>query len=172
MELIILILAFLLLLAGLLGAVLPGLPGPPLSFLGILCLGSTDAILFADTFYYISALLAGGIVVLDYYLPVLGTRLTGGTKAGKKGSTIGLVVAVILLPMLGITMGPFGLLGLVAGPFAGAYIAEKIAGTSDETAWKSAIGSFIGFVAGTLFKLIYAVVLLVIATREIFLQLL
>ncbi len=172
MDAIILILAFLLLLAGLPGAVLPGLPGPPLSFLGILCLGSTDAIHFTNTFYYLSALLAGGIVVLDYYLPVLGTRLTGGTKAGKRGSTIGLVVAVILLPLFGISLGPFGLLGLVIGPFAGAYIAEKIAGTSDETAWKSAFGSFLGFVAGTLFKLIYAVVLMVIAIRESFLQLL
>ena len=62
------------------------------------------------------------------------------------------------LTMLGIVIGPFGIIGILAGPFLGAYIGEKMGGTNDDLAWRSAIGSFIGFLTGTLMKIIYTLV--------------
>jgi uncharacterized protein YqgC (DUF456 family) len=98
------------------------------------------------------------ILVLDWIVPVYGTKRFGGSKQGIRGSTIGLIIGVFVLPLLGIVIGPFGLLGIILGPFIGAYIGEKSAGKDSNTAFKSAIGSFIGFLAGTLMKLIYSVV--------------
>ncbi len=169
MDLFLVIIAFIFLAAGLAGAVLPAIPGPPLSFAGIMILGSTSYISFSESFYFITALLALVIVLVDYFVPIYGTRLFGGTKAGMRGSTIGLVLAVIILPLLGITMGPFGLTGLLIGPFLGAYIGEKLAGMDEKKAWRSAIGSFLGFVAGTVLKIVYSLIMIFIALRKLIL---
>jgi len=167
MEFLLLALAFLFLLGGLLGAIIPGIPGPPLSFIGILLVGSIDAIAFKSSFYITIAIVAIVIILIDYYFPIYGTKLMGGTKAGIRGSTIGLVVALFVLPFIGIVLGPFGITGIIIGPFAGAYVGEKLAGTPDEKAWKSAFGSFMGFVAGTFIKIAYAVILIIIAIKEL-----
>lgn len=159
MDVFFIVLGFILLFGGIIGSVFPGIPGPPLSFLGLMVSAASSWLAFSTQFYLITALLAIFITVLDYYIPIYGTKLLGGTKAGITGSTIGLVVAVIALPLAGIVIGPFGLLGIILGPFVGAYLGEKIAGTRDENAWRSAFGSFLGFLAGTLAKLMYAVVI-------------
>jgi len=71
---------------------------------------------------------------------------------------IGLVAGIIILPALGIVLGPFGILGIILGPFIGAYAGEKMTGKDSNTALKSAFGSFIGFLAGTFMKLVYSIV--------------
>jgi uncharacterized protein YqgC (DUF456 family) len=78
-----------------------------------------------------------------------------------------LVVGVVVLPILGIVIGPFGLIGILAGPFVGAYIGEKMSGVDDSLAWRSAIGSFVGFVAGTLLKVVYSIVVAVVVLKDI-----
>lgn len=87
------------------------------------------------------------VTVIDYILPIWGTKKFGGTKAGVRGSTLGLIVALFFSP----TLGP---IGFIVAPFLGALLAEIIAGQSKKIALKSAVGSFIGFVSGTLLKLI------------------
>jgi uncharacterized protein YqgC (DUF456 family) len=159
MDVFFIVIGFILLFGGIIGSVFPGIPGPPLSFLGLVTSAATSWLVFSTHFYFTAALIAIFITVLDYYIPIYGTKLLGGTKAGIRGSTIGLVVAVVALPLAGIVIGPFGLLGIILGPFVGAYLGEKIAGISDEKAWRSALGSFLGFLAGTLAKLIYALVI-------------
>lgn len=113
-------------------------------------------------------ILALGVTVLDYIIPGLGTKKFGGTKAGIRGSNIGLLVGVIGLPLLGIVIGPFGIFGIILGPFIGAYLGEKNAGSSQEKAFRSAIGSFIGFMAGTFAKLVYGIAAAVIFTNAFF----
>lgn len=160
MDIFFIVLGFILLFGGIIGSIFPGIPGPPLSFLGLILVASTKWIAFSGNFYLITGLLVLFITFFDYYIPIYGTKLMGGTKAGIRGSTIGLIVAVVALPLAGIVIGPFGLLGIILGPFVGAYLGEKFAGTSDEKAWRSAFGSFVGFLAGTLAKLIYALMIL------------
>jgi hypothetical protein len=98
------------------------------------------------------------VSILDYLVPIYGTKKFGGSKRGVWGSTIGLIVGIFILPILGIVIGPFGLLGIILGPFVGAYLGEMTAGKDSESALRAAFGSFIGFLAGTFMKFAYSVV--------------
>ena len=108
------------------------------------------------------------ITLMDYYVPIYGTKISGGTKAGARGSLIGLIIAVLVLPFLGIIIGPFGIIGIILGPFLGALLGEKLAGTPDHLALKAAFGSFFGFLAGTMMKLLYGTVTIVVIGIQLF----
>ncbi len=87
------------------------------------------------------------ISVLDFYIPIWGTKTFGGTRAGVIGSTIGLLFGFFLFP-------PFG---VIFGPFAGALVGELLNNKADfKTALKSATGSLVGFLLGTGLKLLFA----------------
>jgi uncharacterized protein len=167
MGFIFLILVIILALVGIAGAIIPGLPGPPVSFLALLVLHFTSWIDYHANFLFIMGAIAAFITVLDYWVPIYGTKKFGGTKAGVYGSTIGLIVGVIILPFAGIIIGPFGLFGILLGPFVGALIGENMAGTQSDQAFKAAIGSFIGFVAGTMVKLIYAIAIIFYVVKDL-----
>ena len=168
MNTLLIILAVVCALGGIIGAVIPGLPGPPIAWLAVLLLSFTPCNNdLTATFLIVTAALAIIITILDYIVPAWGTKHFGGTKAGTKGSTIGLIVSVFVLPFLGITIGPFGLVGLLLGPFVGAYIGEVLHNSSNQQALRSAFGSFIGFLAGTFIKVVYAIVIIVYVTKDI-----
>ncbi len=152
---------------GIIGAVVPGLPGPPVSWVALLLLAIGDVVDYSATFLIVMGLIAAVITVLDYVVPIWGTKKFGGSKAGAKGSTIGLIISVFVLPILGITIGPMGLIGILAGPFVGAYIGETRNGTSTDKAFTAAFGSFVGFLAGTLMKLAYTVVVAVYVFKDL-----
>ena len=144
---------------GFIGSILPGLPGPPLSYFGLLLLHWTKFAQFSFKMLAIWAIIVLIVAILDYVVPVWGTKQFGGTRAGVRGSIIGLIVGVLLLPMLGIVLGPFGLFGILGGPFIGAWLGERYAGQSSDKALRAAVGSFIGFLAGTLMKISVSLVL-------------
>jgi uncharacterized protein YqgC (DUF456 family) len=146
-------------LIGIIGSILPGLPGPPLSYLGILLLHWTRFAQFSTKMLTIWAVIVLIVAVLDYVVPIWGTKKFGGTRAGVRGSTIGLIIGIILLPMMGIVLGPFGIFGILGGPFIGAWIGEKYAGQNSEKALRAAVGSFVGFLAGTFMKIAVSLVL-------------
>ena len=168
MDTFLIILAFVSAVVGIVGAVVPGLPGPPFAWLAVLLQSFTshnDD--FSVTFLVITAILAVVITVLDYVIPAWGTKRFGGTLSGTKGSTVGLLVSVFLLPFLGITIGPFGIVGILLGPFVGAYVGERMHQTDTGQALRSAIGSFIGFLTGTFIKLVFAIVILVFMIKNL-----
>lgn len=151
MDIFLAVLGGILLVAGLIGAFLPVLPGPPLAWLGILSLHFTSYVAFSTTFLVTTAVVMLVVTLLDYYVPIWGTKKLGGTKKGIIGSTVGLLVGLFFFPPLGI----------IVGPFIGAFAGEMIANPNDvNTALKSAIGSLIGFLVGTGLKFVYAVVLI------------
>ena len=85
------------------------------------------------------------ITVLDYFIPIWGTKKFGGSKAGVIGSGIGLIVGLF-----------FGPLGIILGPFLGALAGELITNQTEiKKALRSATGSFIGFLFGTGLKLVF-----------------
>jgi hypothetical protein len=88
------------------------------------------------------------ITVLDYLVPMYGTRRFGGSKYGLWGCTLGLLA--------GFWFGP---LGIIIGPFAGAFIGEWLANSNSQRAMQAAFGSFVGFVFGTLLKLVTCLVM-------------
>ena len=148
-------------LVGLAGAILPGLPGPPISYISLILLHLTSKNAFTTEFLVVMGVIMAIVTLLDYVVPIYGTKKFGGSKRGVWGSTIGLLVGLFVLPIFGIALGPFGLFGIILGPFAGAYIGEKTAGKDSDTALRSAIGSFIGFLTGTFMKFAYSVVVIV-----------
>lgn len=149
-------LGLMVLFTGIIGCILPVIPGPAVSFASLLLLQLTTPPPFTAEKLVILGLIMGAVTALDYVVPVYGTKKFGGSKAGVRGSIIGLVVGIIILPFMGITIGPFGLLGIILGPFVGAYIGEKSTGKDSNSAMRAAIGSFIGFLTGTLMKLAYS----------------
>ncbi|MBN2814288.1 MAG: DUF456 domain-containing protein [Bacteroidales bacterium] len=168
MEYLLVILGIICILVGVIGSILPGLPGPPISYLGLLLLHWTRFAQFSVNMLVIWAIIIIVVSVIDYVVPIWGTKKFGGTRAGVRGSTIGLIVGVILLPMLGIVLGPFGLFGILGGPFIGALIGERYAGQNSQQATRAAFGSFIGFLAGTFMKVAVAFVLAFYFFRALF----
>ena len=168
MDYLLMIAAVVVLIIGLIGDIIPGIPGTPVSYLALLLMHWTERLSYTPQFLLMTGLICVVITVLDYVVPVWGTKKFGGTKAGVRGSTIGLIVGIIVLPLLGIVLGPFGLIGILGGPFVGAYIGEKMGGTPDDKAWRSAFGSFIGFLAGTFMKIAYTLVVGFYVFKDIF----
>lgn len=159
---ILIILAIILSLVGLVGAIVPGIAGPPFSFLGLLTLSFVKGIDYSVGFLVVMGVLAVGIFVLDYLVPIWGTKVMGGSKAGTRGSTIGLIIGLLVTLIF-----PIGFIAVLLGPFLGAYIGEKSAGAVDPLAWRAALGSFLGFLTGTIFKTVYALVCVIITIKDL-----
>ncbi len=157
MNTFLIIMAFLCLAVGIVGSVVPALPGPPVSWLGLLLAGFTPWVEASSTLLVTTAVVAVVITVLDYVIPSLATKRFGGSKYGVWGCNIGLVVSIIGLPI-----GPTGLLGLVFWPFVGALAGEYIKRRDLRPSLRAAWGAFVGFLSGTLLKAAYCVTLLVV----------
>jgi uncharacterized protein len=149
MDTIWLILAFLLALGGIAGSFLPVIPGPPVAFAGLAILKLSEAYAPDDHLLGAHLLAALAITLLDYYVPIAGTKKMGGSTSASRGAAIGLV--------LGLFAGP---LGIVIGPFIGALLAEMIVGRPVPLALKAAIGAFLGFLTGVIMKFAYACVVI------------
>ncbi|NLI24957.1 MAG: DUF456 domain-containing protein [Bacteroidales bacterium] len=137
------ILGIVFILAGIAGCILPVIPGPPLSWAGLLLLHWTRFAQFSAAFLIVMACLAIAVTVLDYIIPVWGTKKFGGSKAGMWGATIGIFAGIFFFPPVGI----------IVGPFIGAVLGEIIAGKESGPALKAGLGSFIGFLLSTGLKL-------------------
>lgn len=158
MDIALTIIGLLFCLLGIIGSFLPVLPGPFTAWIGLLLLHFTDAVPQNWTFLGITLGISILVWVLDYIVPALGTKKFGGTKYGMVGSSIGLIIGLIF-------MGP---LGIIIGPFAGAFIGEIIKdSTNSSKALKAAFGSFIGFLAGTFLKFIVSIAFLILFVQEV-----
>ena len=134
---------------GILGSVLPGIPGPPLSWVGMLMMyiwggtnGAGDKMTLTVLFIWLAVTIL--VTVLDYFVPAMFTKVTGGSKYAGWGAIQGLFVGM-LLPLV----------GMILGSLLGAFIAEfAIAEKDTLSSVKSALGAFMGFLFGTGIKLI------------------
>ncbi len=159
---VLIVAAILLSLIGIVGAVVPGIAGTPFSFLALLAMSFVDGIDYSARFLLIMGLIGAVVFAVDYVVPIWGTKKFGGTKAGVRGSTIGLFLGLFITFVF-----PIGFIAVLLGPFIGAYIGEKSAGTADHLAWKSALGSFVGFLLGTGIKIVYACVCIYFIVRDL-----
>lgn len=150
MDIAFLVIGFIFILIGILGSFLPVLPGPPISWVGLLLLYLTKAVPDNWWFLGITLFFALLITVLDYVIPAMGTKKFGGSKAGMIGTVVGLLVA-IFFPVL----GPFG---IIVWPFVGALVGELSNKADKNTALKAAFGSFLGFLTGTFMKFLITVI--------------
>ena len=132
-----------LMLVGLAGCILPFLPGPPLCYAALLIQQLQSSPPYSSDFLLTWAAITVGVTALDYVIPLYGTKRFGGTKYGMWGCVIGLIGGIFLPPF-----------GLIIGPFIGAFAGEMIGNAKSDQAFRAALGSFLGFLFGTLLKLI------------------
>lgn len=156
-EFFLITLSAILLIVGLLGCIVPMIPGPPLAYIGMLCLHFTDNVQFSATQLIVWGIFVALTLVLDYVVPILGTKLFGGTKYGKWGSLIGSILGMFILPW-----------GILLGPFLGAFIGELIGNQGTSDALKSGIGSFLGFVVGTGLKVVLCAYFIAVTIDSLF----
>jgi uncharacterized protein YqgC (DUF456 family) len=153
MDTVLIVIGIILIIIGIIGSILPALPGAPLVYAALIILQFTDKHPFSILFLSVWGVITALTSLLDYFIPIWGTKKFGGSRKGVIGSTAGLVAGIIILPALGIVLGPFGLIGIILGPFIGAVIGELIEGRDINAALYSGLGSFLGFAAGTIMKL-------------------
>lgn len=143
MDVVLLIVACLCILIGIIGCIVPGLPGTPIAYAGLWIAQATEKVDFTWQTLLLWGIVTIVVSVLDYVVPAWGTKQFGGTKWGVWGSTIGVFVGLF-----------FGAVGVIIGPLAGAVIGELIGGKEMTQALKAGWGSFIGLLFGTIIKLI------------------
>lgn len=141
---------------GLVGCLVPVLPGPPLSYVGILLLHFSRFGNFSKPALIILAAVAVVVTILDYIVPVWGTRKFGGTKYGMRGATVGLIIGLFLGPA-----------GIILGPFIGAFVGELIFKDDPGYALKAGFGSLLGFLTGVGLKLAASFVITFYFVKEL-----
>ena len=158
MDFIIIIIVILLLLIGLIGCIIPALPGPSISFLGLLVFHFfTSSNLEEDTLWLLAAVVVA-ITFLDYWLQVYGVKKFGGGRKAINGTIIGLVLGLFFLPF-----------GVIIGPFVGAFLGAKMEAKEDTNrAIKIALGALAGFLGGTVLKFAVSIYISILFINQLF----
>ncbi len=144
--------AWLLVLAGIAGAVLPALPGLPLVFAGLLVAAWIDgfARVGAWTLAFLAVLTLLSFVV-EYAAAAMGVKRAGASRWAVIGAALGTLFGAF-----------FWVPGLLLGPFVGAAIGEYLFTRDSDQAGRAGLAAWIGFVVGTAGKL--AIVLAMLGT--------
>lgn len=144
------VLAGILILAGLIGSILPNLPGIPVMFGGMLLaawVGHFDKIpVWVIVFL---GVLAAFSIVFDFFAGTYGAKKYGASRPAVWGALIGTIVGLF-----------FGIPGIILGPFIGAVIGQLASGSALEHAARVGIGTWIGLLIGTAIKLAVAFMML------------
>lgn len=143
MDIFLMILGCIMIVVGIVGSVLPILPGPAICYAALWIQQMRDDRPFTSKFLIVWGIILLVIIGLDYIVPVVGTKKFGGSKYGVWGCGLGFLATFWL--------GPWG---IIIGPLAGAFIGEMIYSNNAHIAMKAAMGSFLGFLISSLIKII------------------
>jgi uncharacterized protein YqgC (DUF456 family) len=155
-DYILLILGIIMMIVGIIGCLVPVLPGPPLSYLGLIMLHLSKFGQFSKSVLIALAAVTIVVTILDYIVPIWGTRRFGGSKYGMRGATVGLVIGLFLGPV-----------GIIVGPLIGAIVGELIFKDDMKYALKAGFGSLLGFLTGIGLKLAASFVMTFYFVREL-----
>ena len=132
------LLAILLVLVGIVGAVVPILPGAPLVFLGLLCAAWADHFQkvgwFTLSILGVLTLLSFGV---DFLAKTYGAKRVGASWLALAGATVGTIVGLF-----------FNIPGLILGPFLGAVAGEWLAVRNLRQAGRVGLGTWLGMILG------------------------
>lgn len=143
LDILLIIAGILCLIAGLLGCLLPIIPGPPVAYAGLLLLHFTDKAHYSTSQLLLWLFVVILMQVLDYFIPMLGSKYSGGSRWGTRGCLAGTIAGLFFMPW-----------GIILGPFLGAFIGELLGGRETKQALKSGLGSLLGFLFGTVLKFV------------------
>lgn len=149
MDLVLITIGFLLILTGIVGSFIPIIPGPIAGWLGLFVVYQCSFLNLNYSFLGVTLVIAVSVFIFDYIIPSIGAKKFGGSKSGVVGSTLGTIIGIVLL-------GP---VGIIIGAFLGAFVGELSKKPFNvRIAFKSAIGTLIGYLGGILLKLSLAIV--------------
>ena len=106
LDVFLILMGILCLITGLAGCFLPVIPGPPVAYTGLLLLHFTDKVQYSATQLLLWLLIVVIVQVLDYFVPMLGSKYSGGTRWGTRGCLAGTLIGLFFMPW-GIVLGPF-----------------------------------------------------------------
>jgi len=157
LEVPIIIIGFSLLLIGLVGAILPVLPGPIFTFLGLLVFHFfIEDIHFEDFEIILYAFITSLVFFIDYIFQFFGVKQFGGGQNALLGTMIGIICGFFFLP-----------LGLIIGPFLGAFLGAILDNKEQIQALKIASGAVLGFFFGTLVKLGFSIFVIYLIIQKV-----
>lgn len=159
MDTLLLIAAILLVILGVVGVVLPALPGTVLIFLGLLLAAWLDDFATVGVLpLVVIALLGAASYTVDFVAAAAGTRHAGASPRAAVGAALGTVAGFF-----------FGLPGLLLGPFVGAVVAELTVHRDMTRAGKAGVAAWVGFVLGMGIKvgLAFAMIAVFLAARYV-----
>jgi uncharacterized protein len=140
----------LLFLAGLVGSIVPWMPGPPFILAGaVLWAVATDFETLGWGRLAILAALAALSFVLEFVVAALGARRYGASRWGVVGAIVGALIGVF-----------FGPVGLIVGCVAGAVVAELLRGSDPAASVRSGFGALVGLLAGLLADLVVSITMI------------
>ena len=152
MDFLLLIIGFLCMVVGILGSVLPILPGPIMSWIGLFLLYFTKTVPQNNWILGITFIATIAITILDYTIPAKGAKRFGGSRYGVWGTNIGLIIGLFFPPI-----------GFIIGLFVGAFVGEICFNPNDQNrALKAAFGAFLGFLTSSFIKLALGVAYLIL----------
>ena len=150
------ILAGLLLLIGFVGCVVPVLPGPIIGYCGLLALIPTEKC--PSTLILVTmGLVVAAVTVADYVVPAIGAKKFNCSRWGTFGCFVGTIVGIFFVPI-----------GILVGPFLGAFFGELIAMKPIGAALKGGFGAFLGFLSGMFLKILACVAMTFVYVMIVF----
>jgi len=154
---VLIILGLLFALMGLIGCILPVIPGPPLSFFSLIILSyAKNWEPFSVPFLIIMAGLTILVTILDYIVPAMGAKKYGASKLGIWGSIIGMIFGLFIFPPWGVLVG--AIIGALAGELTG--------GKKGKKALRASWGVFVGNIMGIGLKMAFCGAILFFYIKE------
>jgi uncharacterized protein len=150
MDIALYVLAALLIVGGMAGAVLPTLPGIPMIFGGIWLVAAVDHYRHLGMWWLLIIGALGSVgVIVDFIASALGARRVGASRLALWGASLGTLIGMF-----------FGVPGLLFGPFVGALLGELASGNSVLRSAHVGVGTWLGLLFGTLLKLVISFVMI------------
>ncbi len=143
-----LIIGSILAIVGIIGSIIPALPGPILSYgaLVLLYLAKGPASISPVSLGIFGIILIL-VTILSYVAPIWGAQFSGASKRSIWGAMTGAVIGLLFFPPLGIFLGAF----------LGAVIGELSMGKDMGSALKAGIGTLLGSIMIIFLQTIFAI---------------
>jgi len=151
MDIFLLTISFIIMIVGIIGSVIPVLPGPLSSWLGLFIFSNISKVEVSNNLLFITLIVALIIFILDYILPIYTSKKFGASKYGIIGASVGTVIGLFFPP-----------LGIVFGSIIGAISGEMLLNKNIKKSINAATGVFLGLLVSGFTKTLISLVFFVI----------
>ena len=151
MDIFLLILSFAIMIVGIIGSVIPILPGPLSSWIGLFLFSIISDVQVNTTLLVTTFIIALIIFILDYILPIYTSKKFGASKYGIIGASIGTIIGLFIPPF-----------GIIIGAIIGAISGELLLNKNFKKSFKAGVGVFLGLIVSGVSKAFISIVYLVL----------